>query len=161
GLRNELDSAPYVPRSVVTDSDFAWAGDVPPRTPWELTVIYELHVKGFTKRCPQVPKELQGTFLALIDPAIIRHFKNLGVTAIELMPVQQFVHDMYLLERGLTNYWGYNTIGFFAPHNEYATNDTLEGPVEQFKSMVKGLHEAGLEVILDVVYGHTAEGNHL
>jgi isoamylase len=161
GFRNDLDSAPYVPRSVVADTSFDWADDQPPRTPWELTVIYEAHVKGLTMRHPDVPAELRGTYLGLAHPAIITYFKILGVTAIELMPVQQFVHDMHLLERGLSNYWGYNTIGFFAPHDEYSTStDSAMRQVQEFKLMVKSLHKAGLEVILDVVYGHTAEGNH-
>jgi glycogen operon protein len=161
GLRNEIDSAPYVQRSIVTDSYFDWGADTPPGTPWDMTVIYELHVKGFTKRYPHIPEELRGTYLGLAHPAVIRHFKMLGVTAIELMPVQQFVHDMYLCEHDLSNYWGYNTIGFFAPHNEYVATSAFCSPVEEFKLMVQALHKAGLEVILDVVYGHTAEGNHL
>ena len=158
---NDFDSARYVPRSIVTDSRFEWDDDRPLRTPWDKTVIYEIHVKGFTRNHPEVPEELRGTYLGLAHPAVIDYFKTLGVTALELMPVQQFVHDMYLLERGLTNYWGYNTIGFFAPHSEYsACADDAGGQVEEFKLMVKALHEAGLEVILDVAYGHTAEGNH-
>jgi len=162
GVRNDFDSAPYMPRSVVTHASFDWGNDQPLRTPWDTTVIYEAHVKGFTMKHPNVPPELRGTYLGLAHPAIIRYLKILGVTAIELMPVHQFVHDMYLLERGLSNYWGYSTIGFFAPHNGYSTNtDDVTGHVQEFKLMVKTLHKAGLEVILDVVYGHTAEGNHL
>jgi isoamylase len=161
-LRNDLDSAPYVPRSVVIDPLFDWGNDRPLRTPWDLTIIYEAHVKGFTMRHPELPARLRGTYLGMAHPAIISYFKKLGVTAIELMPVHQFLHDMYLLEQGLSNYWGYNTIGFFAPHNEYSTNPCDAGrQVREFKLMVKALHKAGLEVILDVVYGHTAEGNHL
>jgi len=160
GSRNVLDSAPYVPRSVVTDPAFDWGDDQPPRTPWDETVIYEVHVKGFTKQHPSVPPEFRGTYLGLADPAVIDHFKTLGVTAIELMPVHQFVHDMHLGERGLSNYWGYNTIGFFSPHNDYSLCANHQGG-QEFKLMVKMLHAAGLEVILDVVYGHTAEGNHL
>jgi glycogen operon protein len=159
GCRNDFDSAPYMPRSVVINPHFDWGGDKPLRTPWDETVVYELHVKGFTMRHPDVPAELRGTYLGLAHPAVISYFKALGVTAIELMPVHQFVHDMHLLERGLKNYWGYNTIGFFAPHNEYCRHPGRQ--VQEFKVMVKCLHEAGLEVILDVVYGHTAEGNHL
>jgi isoamylase len=159
GHRNDVDSAPYVPRSVVIDPHFDWGGERPLRTPWDKTVIYELHLKGFTMRHPDVPVPLRGTYLGLTHPAVISYFKTLGVTAIELMPVHQFVHDMYLLERGLKNYWGYNTIGFFAPHNEYSRHQGQQ--VQEFKLMVKCLHDAGLEVILDVVYGHTAEGNHL
>jgi isoamylase len=162
GFRNDFDSAPYVPRSVVSDPRFDWDNDQPLRTPWDMTVIYEAHVKGFTIKHPGVPAELRGTYLGLAHPVIISYFKILGVTAIELMPVQQFVHDMFLLERGLSNYWGYSTIGFFAPHNAYSTsrNEACR-QVQEFKLMVKTLHKAGLEVILDVVYGHTAEGNHL
>jgi len=161
GFRNDLDSAPYVPRSVVADTRFDWEHDQPLRTPWESTVIYEAHVKGLTLRHPDVPAELRGTYLGLAHPAIITYFKILGVTAVELMPVQRFVHDMHLLERGLSNYWGYNTIGFFAPHDEYSTSiDSAIQQLREFKFMVKSLHKAGLEVILDVVYGHTAEGNH-
>ena len=161
-LRNDLDSAPHVPRSVITDEQFDWEHDRPLRTPWENTLIYEVHVKGFTIRHPDVPSELRGTYPGLAHPAAIEHFKSLGVTAIELMPVQHFVHDMNLLERGLCNYWGYNTIGFFAPHADYFTRpDDSNGQVDEFKQMVKSLHEAGLEVILDVVYAHTAEGNQL
>ena len=160
--RNDLDSAPYVPRSVVTNPNFDWGEDQPLRTPWEETLIYEVHVKGFTKQHPGVPPELRGTYLGMGHPAVIDYLKTLGVTAVELMPVHQFAHDMYLLERGLCNYWGYSTIGFFSPHNEYSVYADQEGgQVQEFKLMVKTLHEAGLEVILDVVYGHTAEGNHL
>jgi len=162
GFRNDIDSGPYVPRCVVTDSDFDWGGEKALRTPWEMTVIYEVHVKGVTMRFPNVPEELRGTYLGLAHPAVIKHFRNMGVTAIELMPVQQFLHDMFLRERGLSNYWGYNTIGFFAPHNGYvAVSDSELAQIQEFKVMVKTLHQAGLEVILDVVYGHTAEGNHL
>jgi glycogen operon protein len=160
--RNDLDSARHVPRSVVIDPHFEWGNDEPLRTPWDRTVIYEVHVKGFTQKHPEVPAELRGTYLGMAHPAVIHHLQTLGVTAVELMPVQQFVHDMYLLERGLRNYWGYNTIGFFAAHNEYAMHNRSGGrQVQDFKRMVKALHKAGLEVILDVVYGHTAEGNHL
>ena len=119
--RNDLDSARYVPRCVVIDPHFDWGSDQPLRTPWERTVIYELHVKGFTKKHPEVPADLRGKFLGLTHPSVIEYFKTLGVTAIELMPAQAFVHDMYLEELGLKNYWGYNTIGFFTPQNEYAT----------------------------------------
>src|SRR5215510_12141851 len=159
--RNDLDSAPYVPRSVVTDPRFDWHDEQRLQTPWDMTVIYEAHVKGLTMRHPDVPVELRGTYLGLAHPSVISHFKKLGVTAIELMPVHQFVHDMHLLERGLRNYWGYNTIGFFSPHNEYSSAAGPCHQVREFKLMVKALHEAGLEVILDVVYGHTPEGNHL
>jgi glycogen operon protein len=162
GHRNDFDSGPYMPKSVVIDPDFDWEGDQPPRTPWESTLIYETHVKGLTIKHPSVPACLRGTYLGIADPALIDHFKTLGVTAIELMPVHRFVHDMHLVERGLSNYWGYSTIGFFAPHDAYSTNAEAPGrQVHDFKTMVKMLHRAGLEVILDVVYGHTAEGNHL
>jgi isoamylase len=154
------DSAPFVPRSVVVDPDYDWAGDRPPRRPERDTVIYEVHVKGFTARHPQVPDELRGTYAGLAHPAAIRHLRELGVTAVELLPVHQFVHDGYLLERGLRNYWGYNSIGFFAPHNEYSAAGSRGGQVHEFKAMVRALHQAGIEVILDVVYNHTAEGNH-
>src|SRR5215510_15289450 len=160
-LRNDFDSAPHVPRSVVIDPSFDWGNDEPLRTPWNMTVIYEAHVKGLTIKHPGVPPELRGTYLGLTQPAVINYFKTLGVTAIELMPVQEFVHDMYLMERGQNNYWGYSTIGFFAPHNGYSTLKQGVRHVEDFKLTVKALHEAGLEVILDVVYGHTAEGHHL
>ncbi len=161
-FRNDFDSSPYVARSVVIDPQFDWHNDRLVRTPWDMTVIYEAHVKGLTMKHPDIPTELRGTYLGLAHPAIINYLKTLGVTAIELMPVQQFVDDMYLLEQGLSNYWGYSTIGFFAPHNAYATcGEDAEAQVREFKLMVKALHKAGLEVILDVAYGHTAEGNHL
>jgi glycogen operon protein len=155
------DSAPYVPRSVVVNPYFDWANDRPPHTPWTETVVYETHVRGFTARHPDIPPEMRGTYRALAHPAAIQHFTDLGVTAVELMPVHQFVHDAHLVERGLRNYWGYNTIGFFAPHNEYAASGQAGEQVQEFKMMVRTLHEAGIEVILDVVYNHTAEGNHL
>ncbi len=155
------DSAPYMPRSVVVSPWFNWNGDRPPRRRMHESVIYEVHVKGFTCRHPDVPPELRGTYLGLSSPAAIAHFKRLGVTAIELMPVHQFVHDKQLVDRGLRNYWGYNSIGYFAPHNEYAAYGQLGQQVQEFKEMVKTLHVAGIEVILDVVYNHTAEGNHL
>jgi isoamylase len=160
-LPNCQDSAPYMPKSVVIDSGFDWKGDKPLRTPWSATVIYEVHVKGFTFRHPDVPKKFRGTYTGLTDPNVIRHLKALGVTAIELMPVHRYVHDLHLLEQGLCNYWGYNTIGFFAPHHEYAMHGARGDEVREFKEMVRVLHDAGIEVILDVVYGHTAEGNHL
>jgi isoamylase len=162
GSPNILDSAAYVPKSVVVDTAFDWGDDRPPRTAWEKTIIYEAHVKGLTMRRADVPPELRGTYIGLADPSVIGYLKTLGVTAVELMPVQQFVHDMYLLERGLRNYWGYNAIGFFAPHNEYSTPDARGGRrLREFKRMVKALHQAGIEVLLDVAFGHTAEGNHL
>jgi isoamylase len=161
GPPNDDDSAPFVPRSVVVNPFFDWANDRPPNTPWTETVVYETHVKGFTARHPDIPPEIRGTYRALGHPAAIQHFVDLGVTAVELMPVHQFVHDSHLADRGLRNYWGYNTIGFFAPHNDYAASGQAGEQVQEFKLMVRSLHEAGIEVILDVVYNHTAEGNHL
>jgi isoamylase len=157
---NAADSAGAMPKSVVVETAFTWGDDRPPRTPWSRTVIYEAHVKGLTQRHPAVPSELRGTYLGLsIDP-VVDHLTALGVTAVELMPVHHFVDDRQLLERGLTNYWGYNSIGFFAPEVRYATAGR-GAQVTEFKTMVKRLHRAGIEVILDVVYNHTAEGNHL
>jgi glycogen operon protein len=144
---------------VVTEPYFDWGDDRPPRRPYADTVIYETHVRGLTATHPDVPPELRGTYAGLAHPAAVEHLTSLGVTAVELMPVHQFVQDGVLLDRGLSNYWGYNTIGFFAPHNAYAAHGTRGEQVNEFKSMVKALHEAGLEVILDVVYNHTAEGN--
>ncbi|MBO0685652.1 MAG: glycogen debranching enzyme, partial [Candidatus Dormibacteraeota bacterium] len=155
------DSAPFVPRAVVSDPWFQWDDDRRLRVPWHETVIYELHVKGFTQRHPEIPPELRGTFAGLATPDAIAHFQRLGVTAIELLPTHQFVHDHVLSERGLRNYWGYNSIGYFAPHNEYSSGGQRGEQVQEFKRMVKTLHSAGIEVILDVVYNHTAEGNHL
>lgn len=159
--RNEEDSADSTMRSVVVSPFFDWGRDRPPAHPYNETIIYEAHVKGFTKLHPDIPKELQGTYLGLAHPAAIKHLTDLGVTAIELMPVHQFVNDTSLQDKGLSNYWGYNTIGFFAPHNGYATYGQNGHQINEFKTMVKSLHEAGIEVILDVVYNHTAEGNHM
>ncbi|CAN5334706.1 glycogen debranching protein GlgX [soil metagenome] len=153
---SDLDSAPHVPRGVVVDDRFDWSGDRPPRVPWEDTVLYELHVRGFTMRHPDVPEGLRGTYAGLAHPAAIGHLTDLGVTSVQLLPVQHFVSEPRLLARGLSNYWGYNTLGFFAPHAGYASGS---GPVAEFKAMVAALHAAGLEVILDVVYNHTAEGD--
>ncbi len=155
------DSARYVPRSVVVDPTFDWGDDRPPRTPLHESMIYEAHVKGFTALHPTIPEALRGTYAGLATPEAIEYLSLMGVTAIELMPVHQFVHDQHLVDRGLRNYWGYNTIGFFAPHGEYASAGDAGGQVAEFKSMVKALHVAGIEVILDVVYNHTAEGNHM
>jgi len=160
GERNDDDSAAHMPKSVVVNPYFDWGVDRPPRTPYNKTVIYEAHVKGLTMTHPRIPEELRGTYAGIAHPAIIEHLQQLGVTAIELMPVHQFVQDDTLQQKGLRNYWGYNTIGFFAPHNEYA-QDTDGQQVQEFKGMVRALHEAGIEVILDVVYNHTAEGNHM
>ncbi|MFQ5806811.1 MAG: glycogen debranching protein GlgX [Phycisphaerae bacterium] len=154
------DSAPFVPKSVVVDPSFAWGDDRPPRTPWSRTVIYECHVKGLTILHPDVPKALRGTYLGMASDPIIDHLVDLGVTAVELMPVHQFVVERHLVQRGLTNYWGYHSIGFFAPDTRYATGGRGE-QVSEFKTMVKRFHSAGIEVILDVVYNHTGEGHHL
>jgi isoamylase len=161
GQRNEADSAPFVPRSVVCNPFFDWASDRSPRIPYHDSVIYEAHVKGLTRLHPAVPEAERGTYRGLAHPAIIEHLLGLGITAIELMPVHQFVSDGVLVERGLSNYWGYNTIGFFAPHNAYSASGQRGEQVPEFKAMVRALHEAGIEVILDVVYNHTAEGNQL
>ncbi|MGZ4230333.1 MAG: glycogen debranching protein GlgX [Solirubrobacteraceae bacterium] len=152
------DSAAYVPRSVVCSDAFDWRGDAPPGTPLEDSIIYELHVKGFTQQHPDVPEDLRGTYRGLGHPAVVGHLTKLGITAVELLPVHQFVHDAALIARGLRNYWGYQSIGYFAPHNEYASGDRGQQVVD-FKEMVRELHAAGLEVILDVVFNHTAEGN--
>jgi isoamylase len=158
---NRADSAPYVPRSVVTNPYFEWGNDRAPRTPLYQSVIYEAHVRGLTKLHPAVPDDLRGTYAGLAHPAVIEYLLGLGITAIELMPVHEFVSDGFLADRGLSNYWGYNTIGFFAPHGPYSSASQPGDQVPEFKSMVRALHEAGLEVILDVVYNHTAEGNDL
>ena len=158
---NDADSAPHTMRSVVVNPFFDWTDDRPPRTPYDETVIYEAHVKGLTIKHPDIPERQRGTYAGLAHPAMIDYLRDLGVTAIELMPVHQFVHDNLLVKRGLSNYWGYNTIGFLAPHNAYSASGQRGEQVLEFKAMVKALHEAGIEVILDVVYNHTAEGNHL
>jgi len=149
------DSAPYLPRCKVVESAFTWGDDRPPNVPWHETVIYELHVAGFTRRHPDVPHALRGTYAGLACAPVVEYFKRLGVTTVELMPVHSFLDDRHLVERGLRNYWGYNTIGYFAPEHRYSAS----GKVGEFKTMVRTLHEAGIEVILDVVYNHTAEGN--
>jgi glycogen operon protein len=159
--RDDRDGAAGVPKSVVVDTAFAWGDDRPPRTPWNETIIYEVHVKGFTMRHLEVPAPLRGAYAGLASPPMIDYLRVLGVSAVELMPVHHFVADKPLLDRGLTNYWGYNSIGFFAPDARYASGGTSGSPVSEFKTMVKTLHEAGIEVILDVVYNHTGEGNHL
>ena len=159
--RNDDDSAPFAQTSVVINPFFDWANDRPLSIPYNETVIYEAHVKGMTMRHPGIPEDVRGSYSGLAHPVMVDHFHKLGVTAVELMPVHQFVHDSALVERGLSNYWGYNTIGFFAPHNDYASFGTCGEQVLEFKTMVRSLHRAGIEVILDVVYNHTAEGNHL
>jgi isoamylase len=158
--RNDRDSAAFMPKSIVINPFFDWGNDRHPRTPLHETVIYEMHVKGFTAKHPGIPPELRGTYAGVAHPASVEYLRDLGITAMELLPVHQFIHDSHLLERGLRNYWGYNSIGYFAPHNSYATPGR-QNPVQEFKQMVKTLHEADIEVILDVVYNHTAEGNHL
>ncbi|UGQ13776.1 glycogen debranching protein GlgX [Yinghuangia sp. ASG 101] len=160
-LPNQGDSGPYMMTSVVVNPYFDWGNDRPPRIEYHDTVIYEAHVKGLTRRHPGLPEEIRGTYAALGHPSVIDHLLDLGVTAIELMPVHQFVHDHRLTRLGMRNYWGYNTIGFFAPHNAYSSTGERGQQVQEFRSMVKSLHAAGIEVILDVVYNHTAEGNHL
>jgi isoamylase len=158
---NDDDSAAHVMLSVVVTPFFDWGGDRPPKVPYNETLIYEAHVKGLTELHPEVPEEERGTYAGLANPHIIEHLQKLGITAIELMPVHQFVQDSTLIDKGLRNYWGYNTIAFFAPHNDYAASGQLGQQVQEFKSMVRAMHDAGIEVILDVVYNHTAEGNHL
>jgi glycogen operon protein len=155
------DSAAGMPKGVVVDTAFTWGDDRPPRIPLNQTVVYELHVKGFTARHPDVPRAQRGTYAGLTSPPVLEHLKSLGVTAVELLPVHQFVDDKHLLDKGLSNYWGYNSIGFFAPDVRYASGQRAGEQVSEFKTMVKLLHRAGIEVILDVVYNHTAEGNHL
>ncbi|RJP24230.1 MAG: glycogen debranching enzyme GlgX [Candidatus Abyssobacteria bacterium SURF_5] len=155
------DSAPFLPKCVVVDPEFDWEGDVQPRIPWHRTIIYEAHVRGFTMRHPDVPAEMRGTYAGLAHPAIVEYLRGLGITAIELLPVHQFIADKHLVDKGLTNYWGYNSIGFFAPDACYSSAGNLGQQVTEFKNMVKMLHRGGIEVILDVVYNHTGEGNHL
>ncbi|MFN8059840.1 MAG: glycogen debranching protein GlgX [Vicinamibacterales bacterium] len=160
GAPDAADSADHVPRSVVTSPYFDWEHDRPPRTPLYKTVIYEVHVKGITALHPKVPPHLRGTYAGLAHPVMVDYLRKLGVTAIELLPVHQFVHDATLVSRGLRNYWGYNSIGYLAPHNAYSSTGQSGQQVQEFKEMVKVLHAAGIEVILDVVYNHTGEGNH-
>ncbi|HEV2891031.1 MAG TPA: glycogen debranching protein GlgX [Frankiaceae bacterium] len=158
--RNDADSAPHMMKSVVVSPFYDWQNDRPPRTPYSDSVIYETHVRGFTMRHPGIPEELRGTYAGLAHPAAVEHLTQLGVTAVELLPCHQFVQDHYLTQKGLRNYWGYNTIGFLAPHHAYSSSGTRGQQVQEFKRMVQSMHEAGIEVILDVVYNHTAEGNH-
>jgi len=159
--RDDRDSADGVPKCAVVDPAFSWGDDRRPAIPFHKSLIYELHVKGFTARHPQVPPELQGTYSGLTCPPVLEYLKALGITAVELMPVHAFIADKHLLDKELTNYWGYNTIGFLAPDARYASNGLVGQQVAEFKTMVKALHREGIEVILDVVYNHTAEGNHL
>ncbi|WP_246179906.1 glycogen debranching protein GlgX [Kocuria coralli] len=158
---NDEDSAELMMKGVVINPFFNWEGDRPPKRDYHKSVIYEAHVKGLTEMHPEVPENLRGTYAGVAHPEVISHLKKLGVTAIELMPVHEFVQDSTLQEKELRNYWGYNTISFFAPHHDYSSATTLGGQVQEFKAMVRALHRADIEVILDVVYNHTAEGNHL
>jgi isoamylase len=158
---SETDSAPFIPKSVVVDETFDWGDDVSPSLQYYNTIIYETHVKGFTQLNPEIPEDIRGSYAAMGHPATISYLKNLGITAIELMPVHHFVTDRSLKEKGLANYWGYNTIGFFAPDARYASSGVRGEQVTEFKAMVKELHKAGIQVILDVVYNHTAEGNQM
>ncbi|MCX5385796.1 glycogen debranching protein GlgX [Streptomyces sp. NBC_00083] len=160
-VRDDRDSAPHVPKGVVVQDDDDWADDHRPKTPWSDSVIYELHVRGFTRLHPEVPERLRGTYAGLAHPAAIEHLVRLGVTAVELLPVHQFAHEDHLLRRGLRNYWGYNSIGYFAPHAAYSASGSTGQQVGEFKRMVRALHAAGIEVILDVVYNHTAEAGEL
>ena len=161
-LRDERDSAPFVPRSLVVSPYFDWGNDRAPRVPFHDTVLYELHVKGFTELHPRIPEALRGTYAGLAHPVVIEHLHRLGVTSVELMPVHQFADDARLCAKGLRNYWGYNTIGYFAPHAGYARNGGRNGEqVAELKQLVKAYHDAGLEVLIDVVYNHTGEGDHL
>ncbi len=159
--REDSDSALYMPRCVVHQPHFDWSGDRRLQIPWHHSVIYETHVKSLTANHPDVPPKLRGTYAGLAQPVIVDYLRKLGITAIELLPVHYFIHDNHLVERGLRNFWGYNSIGYFAPHNEYASDRRPGAAVAEFRQMVKTMHQAGIEVILDVVYNHTAEGNHL
>lgn len=156
---SKTDSGPYLPKSVVVDNSFDWEGVERPNIPEHKSIIYETHVKGFTQLCEEIPEKIRGTYAGIGHPASIAYFQKLGITAVELMPIHHFVHDRHLKERDLANYWGYNTIGFFAPHAPYASSGMHGSQVVEFKEMVKSLHKAGIEIILDVVYNHTAEGN--
>jgi len=158
---DEQDSAAGVPKSVVVDTNFDWAGDSYPDIPLADSVIYEVHVKGFSKRNPEVPENLRGTYAGLAHPSSINYLKQLGITAVELLPIHHFIDEGHLIDKGLCDYWGYNTLGYFAPMSRYSSSGDTGGQVREFKEMVKALHAAGIEVILDVVYNHTCEGNHM
>ncbi len=158
---SNTDDSHLIPKCVVVNNVFDWEGDKPLQTPWYQTIIYEVHVKGFTQQHPKIPQHLRGTYAGLAHPTAISHFKSLGVSAIELLPVHHFLrYPGHLVDKGLHNYWGYDSIAYFAPYSEYSAGDRLGGQVKEFKGMVKALHQAGIEVILDVVYNHTGEGNH-
>lgn len=159
--KDSSDSAPFISKSVVVDQSFDWEGIEGPGIAMSDTIIYELHVRGFTARHPEVPEELRGTYKGLCSPPVIGYLKKLGITAVELMPVHHFIHSKFLIDKGLSNYWGYNSIGFFAPHSDYSSSGAAGQQVTEFKEMVKEFHRNGIEVILDVVYNHTGEGNHL
>jgi glycogen operon protein len=159
--KNDADSAPFVPKSVVISPFFDWGADRRPNTPWHRTIVYETHVKGFTQQHPDIPPEIRGSYAGMAHPVAVNYLKELGITALELLPVHQFVQDSTLVDKGLRNYWGYNSIGYLAPHNEYASSGQRGEQVQEFKHLVRTMHQAGIEVILDVVYNHTAEGNHL
>jgi isoamylase len=158
---SEVDSGAFIPKSVVIDNSFDWENDRLPKIPYHDTIIYEAHVKGLTKLHKDVPEELRGSYAGLAHPAMIKYLQDLGITAVELLPVHHYVADRHLVDKGLTNYWGYNTLNFFSPDVRYSSSGSYGGQVTEFKNMVKQLHKAGIEVILDVVYNHTAEGNHL
>jgi len=157
---DEQDDAAAKPKGLIVDDPFDWGGDQPPAIPWFKSFIYELHVRGFTMRHPEVPPDLQGTYLGLTSPPILEHFRRLGVTAVELLPVYSSIDEGFLVERGLSNYWGYNTLGFFAPNPRLSSKKDGQ-EIAEFREMVKRLHQAGIEVILDVAYNHTCEGNQL
>src|SRR6478609_6126140 len=158
---NNDDSATHMPKCVVINPFFDWANDRSPRHPYAESVIYEAHVKGMTELHPEIPDEMRGTYAGMAHPVMIDHLTSLGITTLELMPVHHFVNDSFLVDKGLSNYWGYNTIGFFAPDSKYSSSANPGGQVQEFKAMIRALHAAGIEVILDVVYNHTGEGNHL
>ena len=161
GSFNDADSASHMPKCVVINPFFDWANDRAPGHPYAESVIYEAHVKGMTQLHPEIPDEMRGTYAGMAHPVMIDHLTALGVTTLELMPVHHFVNDSFLVDKGLSNYWGYNTIGFFAPDSKYSSSANPGGQVQEFKAMIRALHAAGIEVILDVVYNHTGEGNHL
>src|SRR5919204_133317 len=158
---DDEDDAEAIPKSVVVDQAFDWEGDIRPRTPWNETLIYETHVRGYTKRHPAVRDDLKGTYAGLASDEALAYLQRLGITAVELLPIHHIADESFLHDRGLTNYWGYSSIGYLAPHSEYAATGRRGEQLREFKGMVKALHRAGIEVILDVVYNHTAEGNHL